>query len=39
VRFPEEIFLGEQFDSIVAELGTKGVRVQHREREMPHQES
>ena len=35
VRFPEEIFLGEQFDSIVAELGTKGVRVEHREREMP----
>ncbi len=35
VRFPEEIFLGEQFDAIVAELGTKGVRVEHREREMP----
>lgn len=36
VRFPEEIFLGEQFDSIVAELGSKGVRVEHGEREMPH---
>lgn len=35
VRFPEEIFLGEQFDSIVAELGSKGVRIEHREREMP----
>ena len=35
VRFPEEIFLGEQFDAIVAELGTKGVRLGHREREMP----
>ena len=39
VRFPEEISLGEQFDAIVAELGTKGVRVEHREREMPHQAS
>ena len=39
VRFPEEIFLGEQFDSIVAELGSKGVRVEHRERAMPHQAS
>lgn len=37
VRFPEEIFLGERFDSIVAELGAKGVRVEHREREMPQQ--
>lgn len=28
VRFPEEIFVGEQFDSIVAELASKGVRVE-----------
>ena len=34
VRFPEEIFLGEQFESIVGELGAKGVRVEHREREI-----
>jgi lysine 6-dehydrogenase len=35
VRFPEEIFLGERFDAIVAELASKGVRIVHRERDIP----
>ena len=30
VRFPEEVFVGDRFDAIVAELATKGVRVVHR---------
>lgn len=35
VRFPEELFVGERFDSIVSELAGKGVRISHREREIP----
>ena len=36
VRFPEELFLGDAFDSIVAELASKGVDIRYHEREIPH---
>lgn len=35
VRFPEELFLGDRFTSMVTELDSKGVRVEHRERDIP----
>ncbi len=31
VLFPEEIFLGERYDSIVSELAEKDVTITHRE--------
>jgi len=35
VVFPEEVFLGETFDTLVGELASRGVDVTHREREIP----
>ena len=35
VRFPEELFIGDAFESMAAELESKGVRVVHHEREIP----